>query len=48
VVVVEVEDELPPNPEDMGDARVRSALVIDEVSCDSADCTPVPVDEPTD
>jgi hypothetical protein len=47
-VPVVAADELPPNAEDKGDARVRSAPVIDEFSCDSADCTPVPVDDPTD
>ena len=50
-------DKIPPGPkvvddpvdaEDKGDARVWSAPVIAEVSCDSTDCTPVPIDEPAD
>jgi hypothetical protein len=32
--------------DELGDARLCSAVVIVESSCDSADCTPVPVDVP--
>ena len=41
-------EEVPPNAEDKGDARLWSAPVIEEVSCDSTDCAPVPIDEPAD
>jgi hypothetical protein len=32
--------------DELGDARLCSAVVIVEISCDSVDCTPVPVDVP--
>jgi hypothetical protein len=45
---VEAVEEVPPDAEDKGDARLFSAPVIAEVSCDSADCTPPLTDEPAD
>ena len=47
-VAVEAAEEVPPDAEDKGDARLFSAPVIAEVSCDSADCTPPLTDEPAD
>src|ERR1700730_3497414 len=47
-VAVGSAQEVPPDAEDKGDARLFSAPVIAEVSCDSADCTPPLTDEPAD
>jgi hypothetical protein len=32
--------------EELGDVRLCSAVCIEEINCDSVDCTPVPVDVP--
>src|ERR1700752_3811037 len=47
-MVEDVELPLAPNTEVKGDARLCSVPLSWDISCDSADCTPVPIEEAAD